>query len=315
MAPRLGELLSFGSRNGWRARLASVELVAHRKGRRALIAYDVELPREGKRERILGKHFSDSAQARRVWNTSLALHRDRLGRIFTVPHPLDWIPELSLVLYRPALGRSLTDAIIARDAESFLLLAAESLAQLHASRLSLDRRFDQPKELRSLANWVSLVRAAHPDQEGAALDVLEQMRERGPEIDFEVDVPIHKDLHHEHLVRGPRLAVLDVDEMRFGDPSFDLAHFCIYLNLLATHADGSRGLAEALERAFLEEYQRQTGWKSDERFIYFCAYTCLKIAKQLCLIEGVAPRPTGAEQQRQVAAVLEHGRNLIGTLR
>jgi hypothetical protein len=74
-------------------------------------------------------------------------------------------------------------------------------------------------------------------------------------------------------------------------------------------------LAEALERAFLEEYERQTGWRSDERFSYFCAYACLKIAKQLCLIEGVAPRPTGAEQGRQVAAVLEHGRDLIGTLR
>jgi aminoglycoside phosphotransferase (APT) family kinase protein len=159
------------------------------------------------------------------------------------------------------------------------------------------------------------VGAAHPDQEGTALELLERMCERGPEIDFEVDVPIHKDLHHEHLIRGPRLAFLDVDEMRLGDPSFDLAHFCTYLNLLATRANGSGALAEALERAFLEEYERQTGWRSDERFIYFCAYTCLKIAKQLCMIEGVAPLPTGAEQRRQVAAVLEHGRDLVGTLR
>jgi predicted glycosyltransferase len=315
MAPRLGELLASGGRNGRRARVASVELVAYRKARRALIAYEVELPFDGGRVYVLGKHFGDSAQARRVRETSLALHRTHTDGRFAVPQPLDWVPELSLVLYRPATGRSFRDAIRARDADRFLRLAAESIAGLQASRLTLDRRFDLAKELRNLTSWAELVGAAHPDQESAALEVLARLSECGPEIGFELDVPIHKDLHYEHLVLGSRLSVLDVDEMRFGDPSFDLAHFCTYLNLLVARAGGSRGLAEAAERVFLEEYARHTGWRSDERFTYFCAYTCLKIAKQLCRIEGVAPRPTGHHQRDQVSTILEHGRSLVRTLR
>jgi hypothetical protein len=313
MGPRLGELLAPGARNGSAPRLASVELVAHRRGRRAVIAYGVELPSKDVGVVVLGKHFGDETQASRVWEGSLALHRTPLGRGFAVPQPLDWIPEQSLVLYQPATGRSFAEAIRVHDAGRFLRCAAESLAEFHASGLSLDRRFALSNELGNLASWAQLVGATHPDQEDAALEVLDRLRVLGPEIGFTLDVPIHKDLHYEHLVLGSRLAVLDIDEMRFGDPTFDLSHFCTYLQLLAIRGD-SPALAEALERVFLEEYARHTGWTRDERFTYFSVYTCLKIAKQLCTIEGVAPRPRGFEQQRQVRKMLKRARSLAAEL-
>jgi glycosyltransferase involved in cell wall biosynthesis len=34
----------------------------------------------------------------------------------------------------------------------------------------------------------------------------------------------------------------------------------------------------------------------------------MKIAKQLCTVRGVCPRPLGAEQRRQTQEILEHGR-------
>jgi predicted glycosyltransferase len=313
MRRHLGELLAPGARNGSTPRLASVDLIAYRQGRRALIAYEVELPSKDRRVAVLGKHFRDTAQARRVWETSLALHRTPIGRGFAVPQPLDWIPELSLVLYQPAKGRSFAEARRVREAGRFLRHAAESLAELHASGLSLDRRFALRNELNNLASWAELVGATHPDQESAALEVLDRLQALGPEIGFSRDVPIHKDLHYEHLVLGSRLAVLDIDEMRFGDPTFDLSHFCTYLHLLAIRCH-SPALADAFEQAFLEEYARHTGWTRDERFTYFYVYTCLKIAKQLCLIEGVAPRPRGPEQQRQVRKVLKRARSLLVAL-
>jgi len=312
MGPRLGELLVPGARNGWSPCLRSVELIAYRPGRRALIAYDVELPSKGQRMRVLGKHFNDRAQARRVWEAKLALHSRHPRRSLAVPQPLDWIPDLSLVLYKPAVGRRF--AVRARDAGKFVRLAAGSLAEFHASGVSLDRCLDMAKEIASLASWAQLVGATHRDQESMALEVLEGLRKLGPEIGFELDVPIHKDFHYEHLILGSRLAVLDLDEMRFGDPSFDLAHFCTYLNLVACRADSLRWATESLQRGFLEEYARLAGWTRDERFTYFCAYTALKIAKQLCTIEGVAPRPMGAEQRRQVHTMLEHARTLVAAV-
>jgi Ser/Thr protein kinase RdoA (MazF antagonist) len=314
MGPRLGELLAPGARNGWAPRLASTELIAYRQGRRALIAYDVALPSKGERMCVFGKHFADRAKARRVWELKLALHRDCARRGFSVAQPLDWIPDLALVLYVPVAGRSFLGAARERNAGRLLRLAAGSLAGFHTTGLSLDRRFALAKELDNLARWADLVCAQHPDQEGPAREALEQLRMLGPQIGFELDVPIHKDFHYEHLVLGSRLGIIDMDEARFGDPSFDLAHFCTYLELLALRAYGSPDLAEALEQAFLEEYSRRTGWAKDERFTYFRVYTYLKIAKQLCKIEGVAPRPTGDEQRRQVRRVLQRARALITTV-
>jgi predicted glycosyltransferase len=315
MSARLGELLAPSRRNGWAPRLASLDLLAYRPGRRALLVYDVDLPARGERVRLFGKHFADVAHAKRVRETLVSLHAKRRNGGFAVPSPLDWIPELALVLYVPARGLSLGEAIRARSGGRFVRLAAASLADLHTSGPSLDRRFRLADELRNLASWANFVAAAQPTQEGAALEVLEQLRDRGPELDFELDAPIHKDLHHEHLVLDSKLSLLDVDEMRFGDPSFDLAHFCTYLKLLAYRGNGFRSVADKFERFFLEEYSRRTGWSCDERFTYFRAYTCLKIAKQLCRGEGVTPRPAGLLQQRQVHAILAHGQNLVRTLR
>ncbi|HEX5690489.1 MAG TPA: hypothetical protein VFX76_10835, partial [Roseiflexaceae bacterium] len=40
-------------------------------------------------------------------------------------------------------------------------------------------------------------------------------------------------------------------------------------------------------------------------------YTCLKIAKQLCSMRGLRPRPEGDEQYRQVKLMIEQGLGAI----
>ena len=37
-------------------------------------------------------------------------------------------------------------------------------------------------------------------------------------------VPIHKDLHPGHVLVGDDVYVIDLDEARNGDPTFDVAH-------------------------------------------------------------------------------------------
>jgi hypothetical protein len=92
-----------------------------------------------------------------------------------------------------------------------------------------------------------------------------------------------------------------------GDPTFDLAHFSAYLDLLAERQGGVAADARALPGVFLDAYARQTGWTRDERFSFFYAYTCIKIARQLCITQGPRPRPAGRERQRQVRLTLDRG--------
>ena len=58
---------------------------------------------------------------------------------------------------------------------------------------------------------------------------------------------------------------------------------------------------------FLVAYSRQAGWHMDGRFPVFYAYSCLKIARQLCGGTGVLPRPYADEQRRQTSAMLAAG--------
>lgn len=128
---------------------------------------------------------------------------------------------------------------------------------------------------------------------------------------FETQSPIHKDFHYGHILVDRGLKVIDFDEMRLGDPNFDLAHFCANLHLLAYRVNDSPYQFSTLQSAFLRAYARVADWEPNERFVYFYAYTCLKIMKQLCSVRGLRPRPEGDEQRKQVKLMLDQG---IGAL-
>ena len=65
---------------------------------------------------------------------------------------------------------------------------------------------------------------------------------------LETRVLIHKDFHYEHGVVGERLAVIDFDEARLGNPTFDLARGP-YSPLPAALVEGARHGYTTLARA------------------------------------------------------------------
>ena len=101
--------------------------------------------------------------------------------------------------------------------------------------------------------------------------------------------------------------MIDFDEFRLGDPNFDLAHFCAYLTLLGCRLPAMADVLGRHRDRFLVAYSRQAGWHMDGRFPVFYAYSCLKIARQLCAGTGVLPRPHADEQRRQTSAMLAAG--------
>jgi hypothetical protein len=281
----------------------SADLVDFKFDKRALIAYELET--QDRAELILGKHFADLAHARRVYEVLAALHAitDNASTRWGVPRPLGWLPQHGLVLYVPVEGRFL-DEDLDGNAPRWMGMAAECLAELHSTEMALDRSLDLVQEAVSIAAWAGVVASTFPDLADEARRLGGELAGLGGELEFESGAPIHKDVHYRHMVVADKLILLDFDEMRLGDSSFDVAHFCAHLHLLAFRRGTS---AEDLERPFLSAYVRHRPWVLDERFDFFFAYTCLKLTWLLCLGEGVAPRPAGAERHRQASALLELG--------
>jgi hypothetical protein len=280
-------------------------LLSFQSGSRALVGLELAGD-EGVAKMLLAKHFARPAHARRVHLTMQTLSDGafRGDRLLGVPRPLGLVDELGLVVYEPVAGRHLDELLFDSDAEAAVRGPARWLARLHCSELQLARQFDLDNEVSNLRVWAELVDREFPagaaDRAGA---LARELRSAAPTLPLEDRTPIHKDLHYGHVLVGERVCVIDFDEMRLGDPSFDVAHFCGYLRLLAIRRDRS---VAYLERAFLNEYTRLTGWTKDERFTFFVVYTCIKIARQLCLMRGVLPIPTGADRDRQVTALLDH---------
>ena len=308
MSQNLRSLLEAANGPGTRREVAHANLVAYKQGNRGLIRYDLSGGAE-EEDVILGKLYPDPGRAERVEEIMRALweevfhERDGL----TVPQPLGCIPELAMLVFRPLSGQVLDAAINLSDPNSSLELCARWLAALHGSSLPLDRRFDLDVEAVNLEAWTALVTHRFPDFVVEAEALFVGLRARAADLRLDASAPIHKDFHYQHVFVNGALGVIDFDEMRRGDPNFDIAHFCAHLNLLTWRSSGAPHL-DRLEERFRSSYAEWSDWSRDGRFDFFYAYTCLKIAKQLATTRGPRPRPEGEELKRQLGLVLESGR-------
>jgi hypothetical protein len=289
----------------------SATVIGVHTGARAVIAYELERPNGG-RMVVYGKHYAQRARAARLHSTLVALRAeaDACGYEFIVPHSLGWSRELDLVLYAPAEGSFFDASTLSGEGPEAARRTGRCLAQLHLCRPPLDRTLDLQREAANLLVWARVV-----DQEGLSDDVragelAAHFARESRHLRLELGAPIHKDLHHRHVIVAPSVAFVDLDEMRWGDAIFDLAHFCTYLELLGTRLGSPRPTVASLQDAFLDGYAEITSFARDERFYLFGLYTCVKIAKQLCMGKGVPPIPRGSERRRQAHAVLRLGRQL-----
>jgi aminoglycoside phosphotransferase (APT) family kinase protein len=305
MAVRLAPLLApWGSPNG-PPRVTYARLLAYKRGNRGAIEYLLE--GAAGHARVLGKLYPHPARAARVESVlrelqaALATTDD-----LAAPRPLGCVPELSMLVYEPVEGRLLDEILLGPDGERGGALVARWLAALHGSRVTLDRSLVPADELVTVEAWVALVEHASPVH-AAAVRRLQDFVRVAVDAPFRRDTPVHRDFHYHHVLVGERLGVIDLDELRLGDPALDIAHFCVHLRLLGCRMPGAADRLRRIERVFLDQYAALSGWQRDERYDWFAVYTRLKIAKQLCITRGVRPRPDGDEQARQVQFILAGG--------
>ncbi len=307
MAPALLPLLAPLASGPESAHLSYARLLAYKQGNRGTIRYDVEA--NGRPMTILGKLYPHPTQVARVHAIMKALWQDTFAATpdLGVPRPLGTVPELSMLVYVPVDGTPLDELLAGSEGPPAVEGTARWLSALHGADLELDRRLHVATEVVNLQAWAALVSATYPEEGPVAARLAAGLTENVGAIDARPETPIHKDFHYKHVLVGSGVRVIDFDEVRHGDPMYDVAHFCAHLRLLACRsADGAAAIAND-EGRFLESYVGQSGRSVDSSFPWYAAYTCLKIAKQLCSVRGVRPHPDGEEQDRQLSAMLQQG--------
>ena len=279
--------------------VVGAELVDHKPGHRALVAYRTKAKLFP--ETIYGKAYDTTSVAARTF--------DLMTRFasYSAPRPLGVLPELALVVYVPLAGRSLDTMVGSGTMTDGLAGAGRWLGVLHGSDLELPRVLDVGHEADNAASWADLVGECHPERGTPAARLASALTAAAPPPPSQT-VPIHKDFQYQHVIVSDGVGVVDLDEARMGDPAADVAHFCVYLRLLALRARAADGVADAWVRSFCDAYGSDTG----TAFAWFAAYTCMKIAKQLTTGRGPRPRPQGRAKEEQLDWALREGLRWLG---
>jgi len=306
MTARLAPLLEPLGAPGRPPHVTYARLLAYKRGNRGAIEY--LLGDASRCTRVFGKLYPSPGRASRVESVLRELQpMFAADGDLAIPNPLGCILELSMLVYEPVEGRLLDEVLLGPDGERAGALTARWLAALHRAGVALDRALDPADEIVNIDAWAALVEHASPGDAVAVRRLQEFLRD-GAGQPFRLDATVHRDLHYHHVLVGDRLGVIDLDELRRGDVTLDVAHFCTHLRLLGCRNPEAAPRLRRLEHALLDQYSALTGWRRDERYDWFAVYTRLKIAKQLSIVRGVRPRPDGAEQVRQLQFILASGR-------
>ncbi len=284
------------------AGVVAAEVLSVAPGRRAVIGYRTgDAP--GEDPDLIGKSYTDPRRAERLHD----LLAELCAAGVAVPHPVAHLPELRMTVYRACAGRPL-DALTGADLEAGVVAAAGWLATFHAARPRLDRRLDLAVETHNIRGWAGLVAGRRPESGSRVALLSERLCLDSAHLSLSAAGPVHKDFHHRHVLAGrDGVAVIDVDEVRAGDPACDVAHFAAYLRLLAVRGRLAPADAARLKSTFVAAYASRTGYGEDASHRWFGAYTCMKIARQLVSGRGPVPPAFGDDLSRQVATTIEDG--------
>ena len=286
-------------------RVAAVTPVAHAPGKR-WVAVCRTTDANGDGPDLIVKLYTDPARASRSHDVLEQLYAQRTAG-WSVPRPIAVLPTHGLSVYEAARGRSL-DELSEPERTEALVASARWLAVLHGLTFDCQRRVNMDSEIRQIGEWADLVSAQQPEAAAPATQLCEWLVSRAAGFESSAETIIHRDFQYRHvLVEDGHATVIDFDEVRTGDPAFDVAHFGANLQLLAMRERLSKADAARLAAVFLIEYSAAAGDRAGRNYDFCYAYTCLKIAKQLVRGRGPAPVPEGEALARQVGLVLEEG--------
>lgn len=256
VAPTLAALLGEERSDG--LRVVSADVVKHKPGRRCAIVYSLE-GREGPL-RLFAKVFGSDRGAS-VLTTMARVAEAVAGSELRVPRPVGYEPRLHLLVTEFLEGTSLGAALYCGASEVSAVRMAASIAALHAAQASLPRRWTAHREVRNTAEWIAKLTGRGGTPGGRALELLGRLEREAERLPATDDTVVHRDFYADQVRDcGGATAILDLDDVRCGDPAVDVGNFLAHLALRPLQFPETAGACARARAPFLEAYrQRREG--------------------------------------------------------
>lgn len=236
---------------------ASVSLVAHRLGKRAVLRIDGPGGTRYARLRPVTSNSGQQAYARHV---SLWQALEGCAHL-AIPRPLGFDADLGLALFDALPGTP--PQFFGLDGFRATQAVMLALAALQGLRIETPRHVTAD-ELDILDGWATRVANVFPDLALRLQSPLARLQDDMAALLELPPVPCHRDLHEgQILLDHGRAGLLDFDTLRCGDPALDVGNLQAHL-LLASFRNGisRRAYVAAMETALPHLSLRRIGvWR------------------------------------------------------
>lgn len=236
------------------AQNVSVDVLTYRPEERCTLRYRVGTG--GHQAVLYGKTYAkDEGRAVHKLLDSLWRLSDGGGPVFPMPGPAGYLVDLKMVWQEEWSGQPLSSCLDRPDAEELLSAAANRLAFLQSSALTVSPGLSHSQQMAELEKKVAKLATVFPEWESRLQNITTELRQRMTDLKPESCCVIHGDFHLRQLVvQGGQVALFDFDDVAVGDPVEDLGHFVADLYSHDLDERGAVWIADSLLRA----YQRQT---------------------------------------------------------
>jgi aminoglycoside phosphotransferase (APT) family kinase protein len=158
---------------------------------------------------------------RAVWNSSFGAARKPPG----LPKPIDWIPELDIVIMERVEGKTLAEI---GAPERYFEPAIELMAALHSSDAAGETERGARSVVRSVKRKAEAISSRLPEHTKVVQEAVAAMEANRPKDGLLV--PSHGDCSPRNVLmsEGERLVLIDWERFQMADPARDLAYFATW---------------------------------------------------------------------------------------
>lgn len=230
------------------SRVVGVQILKHKPGKRCSFAYAID--RNGSRERLFAKTFRRRRAERSFLRHSRIFEATHGSPDLYVPRPLAHLPELKLLVTEFIDGRAGGEALYDRGGRLFAEKSARAIRAVHRAVVALDADWTSADELSATERQLG-----HLGREDAALArrLIDSLARLAPQAS--PSVAIHRDFYPEQLLESNgRAALIDLDDVRNGDPAVDVGNYLAHLRLRALQRPRRQRACALARVAFLDTY-------------------------------------------------------------
>lgn len=251
--------------------LTSIRVVRHKRGRRCLVAY--ELDGFGT---VYGKvnRRSYGKSGYRLLSALRAAGFDGSRDGIAVPEPLGVLGAFRMWLQREASGRPATEAVGEAGAQQLAQRVAAAAHKVHTARVPTWRRHDVSDELRILRDCFDQVATLAPPLAGRLDRLFDSCSRAAEGLVGARTCGIHRDFYSDQvLVDGRWLTLVDFDLYCVGDPALDIGNYLGHVTEQALRTRGAPSAFQHFERDLDESFGRLAGTDVQRRVPVWAALT------------------------------------------